>query len=79
MSLIEKAVNFINLTAIQNSPTTMWVVNDVILPVIIGVVVIIIGWILLDRRQEARQNKREDERIQREKFEQEKAKRLEVK
>ncbi len=67
-------MNLVNLTALENSPTIVWVVNNMILPVIIGVVVILIGWLLLDRKRE----KREEETEKREKLEQEKVKNAKI-
>lgn len=70
MVWISQWLDLLNLTDLINSPTTAWAVNNLILPVIIGVIVILIGWILLDRKREARQIKREEEIKQKEKLEQ---------
>ncbi len=67
-------MDFMNLTALENSPMVAWWVYNVIIPIIIAVVAGLILWNFLDRRRieqdnerEANRIKREDERIQKEK------------
>jgi hypothetical protein len=44
-------MNLVNFTALENSPTIVWVVNNVILPVIIGVAAGCILWILFEKKE----------------------------
>lgn len=55
-------MDFINWTALGDSPIISGSVHDVILPIILPIIVVLILWKVLYSKQEARQIKREDDR-----------------